>query len=33
VGICAVANSRGALLGELSSGFEVQRAYQALSGE
>jgi translation initiation factor 6 len=32
LGICAVANSHGALLGELSSGIEVQRAYEALSG-
>jgi len=31
VGICLAANSQGALIGELSSGFEVQRAYEALS--
>ncbi len=28
-----VANSRGALAGELTTGFEVQRIYEALSGE
>lgn len=33
VGICAVANSKGALIGDLSSGVEVQRAYQALHSD
>ncbi len=28
-----VANSRGALVGELTTGFETQRVYEALSGE